>query len=75
MEENKKEIYKLILLGVSIVLLIIFVIINKNINSNNKSNIVQGNTYSNKNDIDADNLKKVPGYNNLYYHELELEIY
>lgn len=75
MEESKKDIYKIILLGVSIIMLIIFVVISKNIKSSNESNIIQNNTYSNKNDIDAENLKKVPGYNNLYYYEINLETY
>lgn len=75
MEENKKEIYKLILLGVSIILLIIFVIINKNIKSNSENNIIQDNTYSNKSYIDENNLQKILGYNNLYYYKIDLETY
>ncbi len=75
MEESKKDIYKVILLGVSIILLIIFVVISKNVKSSNESNIIQNDIYSNKNSIDENNLKRISGYNNLYYYEIDLETY
>ena len=64
MEEKKKEIYKLIFLVISTVVLIIFIVFTESFKANKDNN-----------DIDINNLYEIPGYNNLYQYEIDLETY
>lgn len=79
MKEKNNEIFKIIFMGISIVVLIIFMVFAENIKKNNENqdienNIINSNSYI-SNDIDKNNIDKIPGYNNLYQYEIDLETY
>lgn len=78
MEEKKKEIYKLIFLVISTVVLIIFIVFTESFKANKDNKVLKNNTNSNthiNNNIDINNLYEIPGYNNLYQYEIDLETY
>ena len=78
MEKKKNEMFKIIFLGISIIVLILFIVFAESMKKNNENQDIENNINSNtyvSNDIDKNNFNKIPGYNNLYQYEIDLETY
>jgi len=71
MQETIKDIYKLIEIGIIVILLIIFIVIHRQIKKNDETILND----TSKNIIDENNLQKIEGYKNIYYYEIDLETY